>query len=169
MRVAPELIAGLCRARARDVFTPVHWQGSPVDSAKLLWALSGVESTFGLNSNPRHEQGYCVGGRYFDSTLTEQWGCLAHCSYGPWQVMFSNFPRGVSPISLLIQGDGTVAADLCIRGAIAVINRAIARGAQNLGDIVIAYNGPGNEKEYSARLAESYDRPMPQYQDPVTA
>lgn len=151
------------------MLTPVKWQGEAIDAAKLLWGISGVESTFGAFSNPKHEQAYCFGGRYFDGTLTDQWGCLTHCSYGPWQVMFPNFPRGVSPISLLIQGDGTVAADLCIRGAIAVINRAIARGAQNLGDIVIAYNGPGNEQEYSARLAEAFGRPMPQFQEGVTA
>ena len=169
MKIAPEIIAGLCRERAGDLFTPVNWQGSPLDKVKLLWGISGVESSFGLNSNPRHEPGYCYGGRYFDADRSHAWGCLAHCSFGPWQVMFSNFPIGVSPLSLMWDTDGRVAADLCIRGAIRVVNNAIARGARHLEDIVIGYNGPADEQHYSARLWECLDRPMPEAVEKVTA
>jgi hypothetical protein len=169
MKVAPEIIAQLCRERAVDLFTPVNWQGSPLDKVKLLWGISGVESSFGLNCNPKHENGYCYGGRYHDLIATHAWGCLAHCSFGPWQVMFANFPVGVSPLSLVWDADGRVASDLCIRGAIRVLNNTIARGARHLSDISIGYNGPAAEAEYSAKLSECWERPMPESDALVTA
>jgi len=169
VKVAPEIIAALCRDRAADLLTPVKWQGTPLDKVRLLWGIAGVESSFGQNCSPRHEQAYCYGGRYLDHYASLEWGCLAHCSYGPWQVMFPHFLVGVSPLSLVWSTDGRVAADICIRGAIKVLNGAIARGAQNLSDIVISYNGPANEEVYSARLSECFDRPMPEVSVPVNA
>jgi len=169
MKVAPEIIAALCRKHALGLLTPVKWQGTPLDKVRLLWAVAGVESSFGLNCSPRHETGYCYGGRYFDRERSKAWGCLAHCSFGPWQVMFSHFPLGVSPLSLLWDTDGGIAAEIGIRGAIDVLNHSISQGAGNLADISIAYNGPANEEEYSARLFECLDRPMPESVSPVTA
>lgn len=162
MKVAPEIVAALCRKHGPDLFTPATWQGTPLDKAKLLWALAGNESSFGLNCNPRHEPGYCFNGRYFDSERTRQWGCLAHCSFGPWQVMFTHFPVGVSPLSLMWEMDGRVAAETCLLGAIRLLNVAIGHGVKNLSDIATAYNGPGNEEEYAARLSESLTFPMPE-------
>ena len=169
MKVAPEIIAALCRKHAPDLFAPREWQGTPLDKVRLLWGLAGVESSFGLNCNTRHETGYCYGGRYFDAERTREWGCLAHCSYGPWQVMFPHFPVGVSPLSLMWETDGRVAAETCLLGAIVVLNVAIGHGAKNMGDIVIAYNGPGNEEQYAARLSGCLDLPMPESVAPVTA
>jgi hypothetical protein len=169
MKVALEIVAALCRKHAPDLFTPVGWQGTPPDKVRLLWGLAGVESSFGLNCNPRHEQGYCFGGRYFDQDRTRVWGCLAHCSYGPWQVMFPHFAYGTSPLSLMWDEDGRVAAETCLVGAIKVLNVAIAHGTKNLGDIAIAYNGPANEEEYAARLSECLGVQMPVGLDSVTA
>jgi hypothetical protein len=169
MRVSPEIVAGLCRVRSRDLMRPFPGDLSGVDPVKLLWAISGVESSFGQFSNPRHEQGYCSNGRYFDPKATSEWGCLAHCSYGPWQVMFTNFPQSISPVGLLVQGDGASAADASLQAAIGVLNRAIARGAANLTDIVIAYNGPADVEFYAKKLFACFDRPMPQYVDTVLA
>jgi len=169
VKVAPEIVAALCRKHAPDLFTPTSWQGTPLDKVRLLWAISGVESSFGLNCNPRHEHGYCFGGRYLDPERTREWGCLAHCSYGPWQVMFPHFPLSVSPLSLMWDTDGRVAAEQCLVGAIKVLNVAIAHGAKNLGDIVIAYNGPADEEHYSGQLSVCLDRPMPESVSPVTA
>jgi Transglycosylase SLT domain len=169
MRVAPEIIAGICRDRARDLILPTPKAGMDVDPVKLLWALAGVESSFGQDSHPRHENGYCYAGRYFDPKRTAEWGCLAHCSFGPWQVMFDHFPESISPVELLPQGNGRTAAELSVRAAILILNKAIAGGARNLTDLVIAYNGPGDVPEYSKRLFASYDRPMPQYQETVPA
>jgi hypothetical protein len=169
MRVAPEVVAGLCRARARDLLTPMPGELAGVDAAKLLWAFAGVESSFGLNSHPRHENGYCYNGRYFDPKATADIGCLAHCSYGPWQVMYDHFPKGITVFALLPQGEGTMAADMSIRAAILILNQAIARGASNLTDLVQAYNGPGDVPEYAKKLFAAMERPMPQYVDPVLA
>ncbi|HKM81530.1 MAG TPA: hypothetical protein VJY15_11280 [Candidatus Acidoferrum sp.] len=162
MKVAPEIIAALCRKRAPDVLTPANWEGTPLDKVQLLWGIAGVESSFGFNCSPKHEPGYCHGGRYFDFERTKEWGCLAHCSFGPWQVMFAHFPLSVSPLSLMWETDGQVAADVCLRGAVSVLNRAIARGVRNLGEIVVAYNGPANEAGYASILEACLAKPMPQ-------
>jgi hypothetical protein len=169
VKVSPEIIAALCRKHGTGVLVPVKWQGTPLDRTKLLWAIAGVESSFGLNSVPRHEPGYCYGGRYFDRERTHEWGCLAHCSYGPWQVMFPHFPLGVSPLSLMWDTDGSIAAEICIRGAIDVLNNAIARGVDTFGGIAVVYNGPVDEATYSAHLGLCYDRPMPEPVAAVTA
>jgi len=162
VKVSPEVVAALCRKHAVGLLTPVSWQGTPLDKVRLLWGIAGVESSFGFKCNPRHETGYCYGGKYFNPALTAEWGCLAHCSYGPWQVMFSNFSVGVSPLALLWLQDGRLASEACILGAIRVLNHAIAGNVHSLADIVIAYNGPADEEHYSARLVESWDKPMPE-------
>jgi hypothetical protein len=169
LKVAPEIIAALCRKHALGVLNPVKWQGTPLDRVKLLWAIAGVESSFGLNCTPRHETGYCHGGKYFDRGRSHVWGCLAHCSFGPWQVMFSHFPFGVSPLSLMWETDGWVAAEICLLGAMSVLNDAIARGVDTFGGIAVAYNGPLDEVTYSAHLGLCYDWPMPDTPETVTA
>jgi hypothetical protein len=169
VNVAPEIIAALCRKHGPDLLTPAKWQGTPLDKVRLLWGLAGVESSFGLNCSPRHEPGYCYGGHHFNPVASREWGCLAHCSFGPWQVMFADFPYGVSPLSLIWENDGRVAAEVCVVEAVRYLNGIIARGAQNLSDVVIGYNGPANEEEYSARLVECFERPMPESPAPVEA
>lgn len=162
MHVLPEIVADLCRSHAAELLTPLKWTGTPLGKVNLLWGIAGVESSFGLNSSPRHEQGYCLAGRYFNPPVTRVWGCLAHCSFGPWQVLFANFKYGVSPLSLMWDNDGRIAAEICLHAAIDVLNRAIARGVTNFGDLVVAYNGPEDEVRYSGRLYECMDRPMPE-------
>lgn len=162
MRVDTEIVASLCRKHAPDLFTPKSWQGTPLDKIRLLWGIAGVESSFGNDCNPRHENGYHYNGRYFDKPSTSAWGCLAHCSYGPWQVMFPNFPVGVSPLSLMWDTDGRVPSEVCLLGAIRVINVAIARGAKSLGDIVLAYNGQEYENHYASLLVACMADPMPE-------
>jgi hypothetical protein len=74
-----------------------------VDGAKLLWALSGNESSYGLNTTPRHEPAFDAGGTYGDGPvmrpLLAKFGKAAACSYGPWQLMFCNAPAGFTPES----------------------------------------------------------------------
>lgn len=169
MKIAPEVIAALCRTYGAHLLTPVTWQGTPLDKVRLLWGIAGVESTFGAHCNPRHEQGYCYRGRYFDESRTAAWGCLAHCSYGPWQVMFSNFPVGVSPLSLMWDTDGRVAAMVGMNGAIDRLNSIIARGAKNLDDIALHYNGPDYVDKYAAQLSTDMNQPMPETPATVNA
>jgi hypothetical protein len=156
-------------ARACDLLKMEQGGLASVDPVKLLWAIAGVESNFGQNSAPRHEQGYCYGGRYFNVLATNDIGCLAHCSYGPWQVMYANFPKLTDPRSLIPFDDGTLSAELSVRAAISVLNRAISRGAKSLAELVIAYNGPRDVEHYEAKLLAAFDRPMPQSQDSVVA
>ena len=168
MNVAPEIIAALCRKHAPDLLTPVKWQGTSLDKVRLLWGLAGNESLFGVNCTPRHEHGYCYGGKYFNSVASRSWGCLAHCSFGPWQVMFAVFPVDVSPLSLVWETDGRVASEVGCLGAVRRLNQIIARRPGNLGDIVLHYNGPLEVETYEARLVESMDRPMPETPATVT-
>jgi hypothetical protein len=168
VNVAPEIIAALCRKHAPDLLTPVAWKGTALDKVGLLWGLSGNESSFGLNCTPRHEAGYCYNGRYFNPVSSRSWGCLAHCSFGPWQVMYANFPVDVSPLSLVWDSDGRVAAEVCCLGAVRFLNTVMLRRPQTLGDIVLHYNGPGQVETYLYRLMESIDRPMPVNNSEVT-
>jgi hypothetical protein len=76
-----------------DIVTDSMWRALLLNPDRfgnlaLLRAIADVESTYGANSNPRHEPAYCRGGRYFSAYLTSHFGCAAHCSYGPWQIMF---------------------------------------------------------------------------------
>lgn len=167
MQIDTEIIAALCWKHAPDLLTPKVWEGTPIDKVRLLWGFAGVESTFGLDCTPRHEPGYCHGGKYFNRIASRVWGCLAHCSYGPWQVMFANFPYGVSPLSLMWETDGRVPAEVVCVGAVRYLNSIIARGASNLSQLVIGYNGPANEEEYSARLVDCLDKPMPAAKESV--
>lgn len=169
MNVAREILADLCRTHAAELLSPLVWKDTSFDKARVLWAFCGVESSFGANCNPRHETGYCYGAKYFNPHLSSLWGCLAHCSYGPWQVMFANFPPDVSPLSLMWADDGRVAADLSLRAAVGVLNKAIARGANGFAALVEHYNGPDDVEGYSARLAECYGDPMPESVAGVTA
>lgn len=161
MNVQSEILATLCLKHAPGLLTPANWQGTPLDKVRLLWGLCGVESSFGANCTPRHEEGYCYGGRYFNPPASQQWGCLAHCSFGPWQVMYANFKYGVSPLSLVWMDDGRIASEVCLLGAVGLLNKIIARGARNLDDIVVGYNGPNDVEHYSARLVECWDRTLP--------
>jgi hypothetical protein len=72
-----------------------------IDGAKLMWAISGAESSFGANCTPRHEPAYDVNGYYARTSKDVQgllavYGSQAAYSYGPWQIMLVNAP-GFSP------------------------------------------------------------------------
>lgn len=64
--------------------------------AAILHALAEVESDHGARRLATlHEPAYCYGGFYYKGpngadlrNLSTAWGCLAHCSYGSWQIMF---------------------------------------------------------------------------------
>ena len=72
-----------------------------IDGAKLLWALSGCESSFGVNCNPRHEPYYhelaATGKNAQLVALTAKWGCDAHSSFGPWQELLVNCSAEMRP------------------------------------------------------------------------
>lgn len=74
-----------------------------IDGTQLLWAIAGNESGFGRDTQPRHEPGYDVGGKYATNDpmpeLLSHYGHAAACSYGPWQVMLASAPAGYAPSS----------------------------------------------------------------------
>lgn len=74
-------------------------QGLPpgVESYYLMVALAAVESSLGTNCGPRYEPAYDVGGAFWKLShqqrdLVADYGFAAACSFGPWQMMYCNFP-----------------------------------------------------------------------------
>lgn len=158
MHTAQAYIANLCKLHARDL------EPTPIGEPKqILWAFAGVESSFGQNFAPRHESSYCRRGKYYDAALTREHGCLAHCSFGPWQVMFPNFPTGTTPHDLL---DELAGPELGVKAAIRRINLALRQGASDLAQLADAYNS-GNFRdtlvptEYVNEFLTKYQIQMP--------
>lgn len=84
----------LCRDLA-----PLVTEAAPLglNAYALLYMLGGVESSFGLvASQARFEKAYARGGPYAVPELDKEFGDMAACSYGPWQIMFVN-ARSVCP------------------------------------------------------------------------
>lgn len=161
MTVGEKEIARLCRQFGSVLSLP-----STIRGAQLLWALAGNESDFGDWCPPRHERGYHYGSRAYKRSkelrdLSAEWGCLAHCSFGPWQVLLVNAP-GYSPIELMSD------AELACKAAVEFLNRVTlgAQKADTLEEIADAYNS-GNFKDdivphqYITRLKRNYAIPMP--------
>jgi hypothetical protein len=100
-------LARLCQAYggalADDLKGCAGPDGAALDGPRLLWALSGRESSFGKNMTPRHEPAYDVGGRYANSSEIQQglalWGRDFACSYGPLQILAVN-AKGFTPMEL---------------------------------------------------------------------
>jgi hypothetical protein len=84
-----------------------HWApqlrcAPPLSAVGLLRAICENETEGGARwCAPLHESGYCYGGPYYKGdgpggrpgddvlrNLTRAWGCSAHESWGPWQVLF---------------------------------------------------------------------------------
>lgn len=76
-----------------------HWASSlhvpaGMNPIALLRAICDVETSGGDRWGATlHEAAYCYGGRYYVPSaalrrLSVPWGCLAHSSFGPWQILF---------------------------------------------------------------------------------
>lgn len=159
MQVSRSMIVLLCARFGAALKVP-----SGISGIQLFWALSGNESSFGADCAPRHEAAYCRGGKYFDIESTSRWGCLAHCSYGPWQVMYPNVSRSgvIDPIGLMRQ------PELLANAAVQFINENILarEKATTVEQIADAYNsGDWRDQrvpaKYIADLVSNYEVPMP--------
>lgn len=137
-----------------------------VDGVKLLWALSGNESSFGLNVTPRHEPAFDVGGPYANSgnmpALLEEYGHAAACSYGPWQVLLTNAatfaPSDFDDISTACQASVSFLNSLLRRfkpSSLVQIGQCWNAGhtLTNPGFAVVAYTD---------ELQKNYQIPMPE-------
>ncbi len=135
-------------------------QGLPssMDGGLLLWALSGVETSFGVGVKPRHEVEYCPQfqwhkqiqpdaqgtwakrpGKYSSGNYQQQifakFECLACCSWGPWQIMAGN-AVGYTPVELMSDMEKATEA------TIAFMNRKIATvKPQTLEEFATMWNG----------------------------
>jgi len=148
MNVPKTFIAALCRKYgAQLIGLP-----TPVEGPRLLWAIAGNESSFGANSNPRHEAAYCTGGKMHSETLSAAWGCLAHMSYGPWQIMFVNATPGISPLQMAYD------AELTARMVARFIQTYVLAKAKSLAEIAEVYNAGHVTKDpaYVEKLTANY-------------
>ncbi|MCI0624843.1 MAG: hypothetical protein L0387_24925 [Acidobacteria bacterium] len=157
MNADRHIISNLCRQ-----YGPILKAPEGMDGARLLWAISGNEGSFGDWFPPRHERSYCyipTPGRYYDKELTRRWGCLAHMSYSPWQIMAPN-AKGFSPLELSHPA-------VAIEAVVGFLNRMFERKIPpaTLEEIADAYNS-GNHldqnvpHEYIARLKRNYEVPL---------
>ena len=146
------------------------WAPAGVDGPTLPGAMSGNESSFGLNCLPRHEPAYCTG---IDShnpevaKLTQDYGHGAHCSYGAMADSARELPRGN------VAAEHGVAFDRAALETVSFMNRHVlkAQGASSVEEIAAAWNSgsphhpnglpPGGE--HVEQMRDYYDHePMPQ-------
>jgi hypothetical protein len=157
-------LAALCRKYSICVQVP------GLDGTRLLWAIAFDESSDGANCAPRHEPAYCRGGRYFDRQKTAQWNCLAHMSYGPWQVMYPNCCGGaapdVSPLELLTNLELCAQKSAEFIGRISKIAAVRAGAGASLSDFLhqfaLSYNGPATTDAYVMALAAAWNTLPPE-------
>lgn len=132
-----------------------------IDGPQLLWAISGNESSFGVNCTPRYEPAFDIGGLYADAALLNRFGRGAACSYGPWQIMFCNCPADYAPADMADLGKAAMAT-------VAFLNKQLIRFAPpSLSIIGAIWNGGSPSTilkpavaAYAAELAKNYLVPM---------
>lgn len=165
MNYSREEVARACRAWGKHL-----WLAPDIDGPRLLWALSGCESSFGENCTPRHEPAYDVGGRYAENPdqakLLKLYGSAGACSYGPWQIMLVNCLPGATPEEMAVN------VNRCALETIGFINRRIlkAQRAETVTEIAEAYNSgkwqwrdvPAGVERYAEQCEKYYEsEPMP--------
>lgn len=156
---ARDLVIASCRH-----YGPELKVEAPLNGARVALAIASNESSVGANCGPRHEPSYDTDGAIYKASalqreLVQSYGPAAACSYGPWQMMFVNIDRGVSP------GDLLTDLDLCARNFVRFFNSYVidVRRAVSLTDIGQVWNGghktptPSPAVEaYCAHLAAAY-------------
>jgi hypothetical protein len=142
-----------------------------IDGAALLQAFAWVESSGGINAVARHEDAFCPNqrGTYAVGPTSgmvrgrhSMWGCLACCSYGPWQVLYH------TAADLGFVGSPTLLSDPAVNvvWAVTLLNRIVKRGAADVRDIADAYNSGTHRDanrvpEYTTKLGARYDALVP--------
>lgn len=162
MNFTPIQIANECREMSKNIMPSVLG----IDSTQLLWAIAGVESSFGINCTPRHESAFDTGGVYDNAIMAPlllRFGRDAACSYGPWQIMFVNAPTGFLPTDF---------DDLrhCTIASIAFLNKLLRTfRPKDLAEIGNCWNGghvyqkpyPVTIQQYVGKLQAAYNTIMP--------
>lgn len=152
-------IAAACRKWGAMLRVP-----DGINGARLLWALSGCESSFGADCKPRHEPYYhnlaAAGTNAQLVALTAQWGCDAHSSFGPWQELLINCSATMRP-------EDFASLDRCALEVATFINARILghEHATTVEEIAEAYNSgkwqwmttPAGVQTYVADCRRYYD------------
>ncbi len=158
MNFTPSQVSAMCEKYGAQV-GPLP---AEVDGTQLLWAMSGNESSFGVNCTPRHEPAFDVGGAYGANgdmpALIALYGSpAAACSYGPLQVMLCN-AGNTSPTDF----DDL---DQAFAASVAYLNTLLRRfNPQSLDEIGECWNAghvtpdPG----YTSKLEANYGVPRAQ-------
>jgi hypothetical protein len=142
-----EEIAAVCHTWGSSLWL----KGLDVDGPRLLWALSGVESSFGANCAPRHELAYCTG-RYSENpqmqVLTKAYGHAAHASFGPWQLMLVCAQATTKPEDTAASPEMFARSEFAAMKTVSFINTRILKGqgATTVAEIADAYNS-GNWRD----------------------
>lgn len=159
-----EVLAAACMQFAATLKVPVG-----IDAARLLWALSGCESSFGKNCTPRHEPFYhdlAVSGKSPQLVnLTARFGCAAHSSFGPWQLLLVNATPTTLP-------EDFAQLERCALETTAFVNARILihERAQTVQQVAMAYNSgrwnwdavPAGVARYAEQCQGYYaNEPMP--------
>jgi hypothetical protein len=152
-------IAAACRKWAGFLQAP-----DGIDGARLLWAIAGCESSFGLNCKPRHEPFYhrlAVEKKNAQLVkLTELFGCDAHSSFGPWQLLVVNCSSTMRPEDFLDVNRA------CMETALFLNRRVLgAEHADTVQKIAVAYNSgkwewanmPPGVAQYARQCQGFYD------------
>lgn len=80
-------IWGICKNHAPDLQATFI-----TEKAAFLFALAGKETCHGIQNVPRYEPAFGPGGLYYQrfkllKELYRQFGAMASCSWGPWQIL----------------------------------------------------------------------------------
>lgn len=158
MNYTREQIAAECRALGSTV-GPLP---AGVNGVQLLWAIAGVESSFGADCAPRHEPAYDRGGKYATHSpmpqLLDVYGRAAACSYGPWQVLACNLAE-TFPAVIHDEAELSEIAD----DSVAFLNVLLRHfRPKNLAEIGECWNA-GHitpDPAYEAKLAKTYATPL---------
>ena len=152
---------------------PLLHTGPGANAVALLRALCQQESSGGARwPATLHEQGYCYGGPYYtgdgpggrpgDDVLREQtrlWGCLAHQSWGPWQLLYiTAYEQGFRGDPVLLR-DPAISCPFVVK----LLNRRVGDVMASPGPehFLRAYNGGGRPayvteamRHYSAAMGD---------------
>lgn len=152
-------------AQLAEVFRQYGPQVGPlppsVNGSQLLWAMSGVETTFGKNTTPRHEPAFDVGGKYGANApmpaLLKLYGSpLAASSFGPLQIMLCN-AGGMSPCDF---ND----LDSAVHASASFLNSRLRHyEPRSLAEIGEVWNAGSirPDPDYVEKLTTMYAVPMP--------
>lgn len=136
----------------------------PLVGPKLLWAIAGVESSFGAACGPRFEPGYWNGAMAETSeqkALNRQFGRWAAMSYGPWQVMYVNCGKLGTPQE--INSNLSLAAT----AAVNFLNEYVIglRQAASLQEVARIYNSGNKTAPLTAGVVAYIERVSGIYAD----